>query len=186
MTTTIIFRDKEVRAFLKKAERESPKLVIKALNRTAIFGIKQTKKILPKRSGNLRQSYQISALSKESRLIAQTKLKAIGEGIESGFKAKTIRPRRKKALTIPLRDSVLTSTRAQIKKSALAKLKKNLKNRRGRSSRQIFNEVGIVLTRKARIPRIPGQFNFRDRIAPSTLKFMNRVFNQLFRQVGFR
>lgn len=186
MTTTIIFRDKEIRDFLKKAEVGSPKLVTQALNRTAIFGIKQTKKILPKRTGNLRQAYQISALSKESRLIAQTKLKAIGEGIESGFKAKTVRPRRRKFLTIPIRDNVLTSTKAQIKQGALNKLFKNLRKRSGRSNRQIFNESGIVLAKEARIPRIPGQFNFRDRIAPSTLKFMNRTFNQLFKQLGFR
>lgn len=186
MTTTIVFQDKEIRNFLKKAEVKSPQLVIKALNQTAVFGLKQAKKILPKRTGLLRQSYQISVLSKESRLIAQTKLKAIGEGIESGFKAKTIRPRRRKFLTIPIRDNVLTSTKAQIKQSALNKLFKNLRKRRGRSNRQIFNESGIVLAKQANIPRIPGQFNFRDKIAPSTLKFMNRTFNKLFKEVGFR
>jgi hypothetical protein len=186
MTTTIIFQDKEIRNFLKKAEVRSPQLVKKALNQTAIFGIKQTKKILPKKTGLLRQSYQVSAPSKETRLIAQTKLKAIGEGIESGFKAKTVRPRRKKFLTIPIRKNVLTSTGAQIKQAALNKLFKNLKKPRGRSPRQIFNESGIVLTRQANVPRIPGQFNFRDRIAPSTQRFMNRKLNQVFVEIGFR
>ncbi len=183
MIASVVFDDKEIKKFVSAIERKGPKLLETAVNKTTSFGLKKVTDTIPKRTGNLRGFYQQRKTGQLERLIF-SKLK-YAEGIESGFRAKTIRTKRKKALTIPIKKSVLTSETKQIKKASIDKLFRRLKKRKGKTSRQIMEEVGIVLAKKANIPRIRAQRNFERVITPATENRLRFNVIKAYRTLGF-
>jgi hypothetical protein len=187
-TATIKFDDKKIRKFLDETIRKSPGDLEKAMQKTTAESLIITKKTLPKRTGLLRKSYLSRKLNRFTYRIfpgSGQKLE-YADAVEGGAAAHTIVPRRAKMLTIPLRDDVLVPSKARISASALDRLFRKLKNRKGKSKREIYDEVGIVLALKANIPRTSGQYNFRDKITPRTRRILAKNINQVFKKLGFK
>ena len=180
---TVVFNDKELQRFVSGIEKKAAPLFDGAVNKTTAFTLRLVKTTLPKRSGNLRGSYMQKKIAKLTRRVFSPLKYA--ENIESGSRSKIIRPRRAKILTIPLRRSVLTSTRAQIKQSSLNTLFRRLKNKKGKTSRQIQNEVGIALAKKANIGPIRGQKNFERIIEPKSQAFLDARIGDIAIKLGF-
>ena len=139
--------------YLNKLENEFPKQLIEVVNKTTQFGLKKIKSEYPKRSGQARQSFRQAKINKFSREISSNLPQVAA--LEVGSTAKTIRPKRAKFLTIPIKKGVTTKSR--IKQSVLNRLFKQLNNPNGKTNRQIFNDVGVVLSKKANIPRQKGK-----------------------------
>ena len=171
---TVVLQDREIRRFVNGIEKKAAPLLDGVINKTTIFSLRIIKTTLPKRSGNLRGSYQQKKVAKFTRFVSSDLNYA--DNIEEGSRSKTIRPKTKKFLTIPLNKNVLTSTGAQIKQSSLNSLFRRLSNPKGKTRRQIQQEVGIVLAKKANIPPIKGQKNFERIIEPKTTEFLEKEF----------
>jgi len=184
MTYDIRFDDSGLKAYLAAASKEVKAGVIQAVNKSAEFA-KQTVTIeLPKRAGLLRKSYLVYKTGELSREVRSTL--AYADALEFGSKAKTIRPKRSKMLTIPLNKSVLVNSGAQIKKSSLDRLFRELKDKKNRKKNrsQIYQEVGIALAKIARIPAQPGKFYLKNKVIPKVdvyyLKEVMAALNKAF------
>lgn len=176
MPYEVRFSDANLQAYLKKVGPEIKKNVITAVNSTTAFGLKTVKTELPKRTGNLRNTYSQRKIGELAREIFS--YSSYADSVEFGSKSRTIVPKRAKMLTIPLRGSVLTSTKSQIKKSSLDRLFRELKKigKTKKTPRQVFDEVGIALAKKARLPARPGQYRVRDKILPMVrMEFMTNI-----------
>lgn len=183
MNAKIDFNDKEFKRFIQATDIKRVPIMVETVKKTTQFALRLTKETLPKRTGNLRGSYFQKKIDKLEREVNSKSQYA--EGIEVGFKSKTIRPKRAKILTIPIKKSVLTPTGAQIRQGALNRLFNRLKNPGGKTQRQIFDQVGIVLAKKARIPAIKGQKNFKLIILPKTQKKLELNLFKSVKRLGF-
>ena len=155
----------------------------KIVKETAIFGFRQIKTKYPKRSGFARKSFQLASLTPISYEIA-SKAPQVAV-LENGAKAHTIRPKRRKFLTIPIKNSVRTKT--GIKQSALNKLFKELKSRgkKGKTTREVFQDVGIVLAKKANIPARRALKPLEREFVPIIDKKMLDSTNSMLSKLGF-
>lgn len=160
----VTIQDEDLRDALKNIGEEAVASVDGAVRQTAIWGLSEIKRTWPKRSGGSRESFGYQKTGKFSFTISSDYKPVLA--VDQGAPAHTIYPRQAKMLTIPIRKDVLTSTGSQIKQSALNKLFSSLKKRNGRSVRQIFDEAGIVLAKKAKIPRLPARNLIRDIYVP--------------------
>ena len=175
MNFTFDINSKFVLDFLEKSHKKMVPKISKALDATVAYGLREIKSGLPKRTGHLRGSYlQKPSAGLLTRTIFSDSQYAIAN--EEGARPHTIVPKRAKMLLIPLRDEVLTGTKAQIKKSSVDKLFNQLKKKRGRTNRQIFDEVGIALAKKANIPAIRGNHKIRDVFIP---KIANKLESEI-------
>lgn len=183
MNYSIYIEDKNFVDYLKKNIRELANNIQRAVDNTAAFGLTETKTTLPKRTGNLRRTYLQRKTGAFTREIYSNSQYA--NALEFGSKAHTITPKRAKWLTIPTKDSVLTSTRSQIKKSSLDNLfskvgfskKGTIYSKvRGKTVGDIFDEVGVRLAKKANIPAQRGKFYLRDRVNP---KIANKLSSEM-------
>jgi len=173
MSFNITIDSKSVLDMLSNSNKKFNSLLSKSLDATVAFGLREIKSGLPKRTGNLRGSYQQRPVSGVLRRTIFSDLQyAVAN--EEGAKAHTIVPKRAKMLLIPLREDVLTGTRSQIKKSSVDRLFNQLKKKKGRSNRQIFDEVGIALAKKANIPAIKGNHKIRDVFLPKIATKLER------------
>ena len=101
--------------------------------------------------------------------------------IEFGANAHTVVPRRAKMLTIPIRNNVVTKG-GQISKPALSKLFAMLKNRKGRSTREIYESAGIVLAKKANIPALPARKIIENQVVPKiSNQFEKNIYSEIDR-----
>jgi hypothetical protein len=185
---TIKFEDKKMKAWLDRVIKKSPERLDSAVKLTTAESLGLFKRILPKRTGLLRKSY----LSRRIGPATYRIFPGVGEklqyanAVEFGAAAHTIVPKRAKMLTIPLRDDVLVGTKARISQSALNRLFRELNNRKGRTKREIYDEVGIALALKANIPARRGQRNIEKKIAPQTRKILKKRVEQVYRSLGFK
>lgn len=179
------FDKKQVEMFLKKAQSNSGRLLSDAINKTSAFGIRKVKEELPKRTGNLRGSYQVKKMGKfESEIFSKS---PYSNAIEFGSKARVIRAKQGKRLTIPIKKEVLTSTRSQIKQSSLNKLFSRLKNKkRGETSGDIMRDVGIILAKKAKQRARKGQFNIRDKVRLPVENLLKKEVGLAYKKLGFK
>jgi hypothetical protein len=183
--TSVVFQDQEFQKFFAKVKAKSPKLLSKAVDRTTAFSLREIKEDhIPKRTGNLRGSYTQKAIDPITReIFSNSKYAPV---IEFGGKARTVRAKPGKRLTIPIKKDVLTSTRSQIKKSSLDKLFRRLKKRRrGETAGDVMQDVGIVLAKKAKIKAKPGQFNIKKKTTPFAEKTLKKEVTLAYRQLGF-
>jgi len=86
-------------------------------------------------------------------------------------------------LTIPIRDDVLTETTGQIKKSALDRLFRELRNPGERSRWDIYQEVGIILAKKSEIKAKKGGYRIRDKIIPALDLFLKIKTEELLGRI---
>lgn len=179
------FEDQEFKRFFKTVETKSPPLLQKSVNITTALTLKGMKqRFLPKRSGNLRGSYRQRKLDQlEREIFSDSRYAPV---IEFGGRARTVHAKPGKRLTIPIRPNVLTSTKAQIKKSALDKLFARLKNRQpGETQWSIMQDVGIVLAKKANLPRRKGQRNIERNAKPFAENMLVRQVKLAYKKLGF-
>ena len=172
---------------LKEATSKAVPAFSKGLNAVTARGLRTVKESLGKRTGNLRSSYQQRQVDTLVRSIF-SELK-YARANEEGAAPKTIYPRRAKFLTIPLNDSVLTSTKAQISQTALnrlfSELKKSTKGmhltpeQRQALRYSIMQRVGIILAKKANIPAIRGRYTLRDIVVPAITADLTQTMNQV-------
>lgn len=166
---TIEIDKRQLEAYLKKNAAKIPNNLDKAVTATTVFGLREVKTKFPKRSGQARRSFVQRKIRRAEREIFSTL--AYVKAIEDGARAHTIKPKRAKFLTIPLNKNVRTKTR--IKQSALNKLFRELKNRKGRTKKEIFDQVGVALAKKARIPRLVGKKIIQRRVLPRLIRKLN-------------
>jgi hypothetical protein len=159
-------------------KREYPKVI----KQTAIFAFKEIKTDYPKKSGFARQSFQLAGLTPTSYEVA-SKAPQVNV-LENGSRAHTVRPKKRKYLTIPIKDSV--KTKSGIKQSALNKLFKELKKPKGRKKYEIFKDVGIVLSKKANIPARKAKKPLAKIFVPKIDKEMIKNTNEMLTKLGFR
>jgi len=159
-------------------KREYPKVI----KQTAIFAFKEIKTDYPKKSGFARQSFQLAGLTPTSYEVA-SKAPQVNV-LENGARAHTVRPKKRKYLTIPIKDSV--KTKSGIKQSALNKLFKELKKPKGRKKYEIFKDVGIVLSKKANIPARRAKKPLAKIFVPKIDKEMIKNTNEMLTKLGFR
>lgn len=172
--------DEELKQLIKKNIDTLAPEFDRAVKESTAYGLKETKSDMPKRTGNLRQSFQqrkIGALSRE--IYSESQYAA---AVEDGAAAHVVRPKRAKMLTIPLRDSVLTSTKSQIKKSALDRLFRMLNKRNGKTKREIYQEAGIALAKQARIPRRKGKFILKTKTVPKIDRDLDSRVNKVLEE----
>jgi hypothetical protein len=180
---TVVFDSREIDRFVNDIEKKAAPLLAGVINKTTAISLRLVKTTLPKRTGNLRGSYQQKKVDKFARLISSPLKYA--ENIELGSKARTIKAKHAKVLTIPIKESVLTSTRAQIKQSSLNTLFRRLKKRKGKTSKEIQDEVGIILTKTARRKAIQGKLFFERIIQPKTQNVLNQEVIKAAQKLGF-
>jgi hypothetical protein len=173
LSANVEFDDKEIKKFLNRLEKNVPRKLKTLVEQTAQFGLREIKETLPARTGNARNRYRSNKINDYSYYLRNDEVKYL-EGLESGFKARTVRPKRGKFLTIPTDDSVLTPTRARIKKMSKAGFRKAVKSGK------------IVLAKKANLPARPGNWYFRDKIKPSVQARLRRSIINLYKKEGFR
>jgi hypothetical protein len=170
-------------------KREYPKVI----KQTAIFAFKEIKTDYPKKSGFARQSFQLAGLTPTSYEVA-SKAPQVNV-LENGARAHTVRPKKRKYLTIPIKDSVKTKSGIKqsalnklfkIKQSALNKLFKELKKPKGRKKYEIFKDVGIVLSKKANIPARRAKKPLAKIFVPKIDKEMIKNTNEMLTKLGFR
>lgn len=181
----VVLEDREFKRFFATLQKKAPKELPKVVNRTTAFTLRELKGVfLPKRTGNLRGSYQqrkIDDLTRE--IFSDSKYAPV---IEFGGKARKVFAKPGKSLTIPIKDSVLTSSKAQIKKSALDTLFRRLKRRRkGEKSRDIMQNVGIILAKSAKLKAKRGQFNIKKKATPFAEKTLFKEVKTVFTKLGF-
>ncbi len=149
-----------------------------SLNVAAAYTIAQIKTDLPKRTGNLRRQYMISKPSKYVRLVSTPSKYADTVEYGRNGNGRMIYPRTPhKMLTIPIKDSVLTATKAQIKKSSLDQLFRELGEPNGRTKRQIMNDVGIILCKKARMSTIKPGLHLTKKTLPKVNNYIHATLN---------
>lgn len=173
--------DKQLKAFLQKVKDKIPQALQNVVKDTAIMAKRQVSTDLPKRTGALRRSFRISKVDGLHREV--TSILPYASLVEGGGIRPEIKPKRAKFLTIPLRDSVLTSTKAQISQTALNNLFKQLNNRKGRTNRQIFEETGIVLAKKAKAVRIKGGHQLERIVTPKVQAYFEDRINKAVDEV---
>jgi len=168
---------------IDRIKKDIKKLYPQAIKKTAIFGFKEIKTKYPKKSGFARQSFQLASLTPTSYKI-ESKAPQVAV-LENGSKAHTIRPKRKKFLTIPIKNSV--KTKSGIKKSALNKLFKELKTRgkKGKTTRDVFQNVGIVLAKKAKIPARKARKPLEKIFSPLIDIEMKKNTVDMLKKIGF-
>lgn len=156
--------------------------ITQAVNKAAAQGMRKIAEEMPKRTGLLRKSWRLSSPSIYSRLIRS--ISQYANTVEFGRTGgKTIYPKApRKRLTIPIKDSVLTDTKAQIKKSALDTLFRRLKKPGKKTQWQIMEETGILLLKSAKMSRIKGQYILRDRVRPHISDVINAEMETAIRQ----
>jgi hypothetical protein len=184
--TSIRLEDAQFKRFFAKVESKSPKLAEKAVNVSTAATLKAMKaRFLPKRTGNLRGSYQSKKLEPlANEIFTPTKYASV---IEFGGRARTVHAKPGKRLTIPIKKSVLTSTGAQIKKSSLDRLFRRLKKRKkGETQWSVMQDVGIVLAKKANLPRRKGQRNIERNAKPFAEGRLFREVVRAYRSLGFK
>ena len=182
----VVFDDREFKKFFATLQTKAPKELPQVVNRTTASTLREIKGVfLPKRTGNLRGSYQQRKIDDLSREIFSDSRYA--PVIEFGGKARTVFAKPgKHSLTIPIKDSVLTNSKSQIKKSALDTLFRRLKQRRkGENSRDIMQNVGIILTKSAKLKAKPGQFNIKKKAVPFAEKRLFKEVKLVFTKLGF-
>lgn len=174
-------QDSGLRDSLERLVREAPGAVDSALRVVAIQGLREIKTGLPKRTGNLRRTYNYRKTGVHQFTIASNSRYA--DVVENGARAHTVYPKRAKMLTIPLRDSVLTGTRAQISKPALSRLFAAIR-KGGRPAGEIYQSVGIALAKRANIPARKGSHFLRDKIGPSLQRAIETEILRAIRRVS--
>lgn len=185
--TNIEFQDKNMRKFLTELAVKSPKELTLVVKRTTAVTLRAVKeKFLPKRTGALRQSYMSKKVDDlTADIFADSKLK-YANAIEFGDDPRIVKAKPGKFLTIPLRPEVLTSTKAQIKKSALDKLFARLKNRKSGETRgDIMQSVGVALAKEANLPRRKPQRNIQLKAKPFAEKRLAREVKLAYKKLGF-
>jgi hypothetical protein len=177
----ITFDDKEVTKFLNNAIKKSPKEFSKATNTATIETLKKFKMEWPKRSGGSRKSFLLKKLN-EFAWVIFSKNKAV-KIVNDGSPKHVIKPKNRKFLTIPLRDSVLTSTKAKIKQSALTNLFKLLKDEDDPAD--AMKKAGIVLTKKVNHPGSKGKKLIEKKFGPFAQKRLNKYVVEALRRLGY-
>jgi hypothetical protein len=160
-------------------KREYPKVI----KQTAIFAFKEIKTDYPKKSGFARQSFQLAGLTPTSYEVASKAPQV--DVLENGARAHIKRAKKRKYMTIPIKDSVVTD-KGKIKQSAKDKLFKQLKKPKGRSKYQIFKEVGIVLAKKVNMPARKAKKPLAKIFVPKIDKEMIKNTNEMLTKLGFR
>jgi len=183
--TNVVFADENWNKFINKLTTEFKPKAIGIVNRSAQFAKRNIVELYPRRTGQLRNSYNAKKTDDLSYIVQSSLDPKRSDGFEDGTRAHTIYPRRAKMLTIPLRDDVLVSTRSRISKPSLDKLFRLLKKRGEKTLKEIYDEAGIVLTKKANIPAIPGKHIIRDRVTPNTQAFMDKELATTAKELGF-
>ena len=183
---TITFDDQGLSNALDRAIASMPVELAKVSDKTAAFGLRTIKEeLIPvKRSGNLAKGYLQRETGKFSREIYSTSRYAVAN--EEGANIPDVFPKRRKFLTIPLNDSVLTGTRAQISQPAMNRLFKLLKARKPKTKDQrfeVFKEAGIVLAKKAKAHSIRGNHIIRDRVVPKIADFFQSESTKMLGEV---
>jgi len=176
--------DKRVKLWVNDLIKKTPVELKKTVQRVTAKTLRDVKTKFPKRSGKLIQAYLSKKINDYAYLIF-SKLK-YADDVEVGTSPHTITPKKKKYLTVPIKSSVLTGTKARIKQSALDLLFSELDNRAGRTKKQIYEEVGIILTKKVNHPGSKGKFIIRDKVAPSARRLFMKEIRNLFERYGFR
>ena len=188
----IVYEAEELNRWLKKVEK-SPTHLARATKGTAIEGLAWIKKELPNKSGKLRQSLlahkknDLSYLIWHGRQTSNGKLK-YPDHWEAGTKAHTVRPKRAKMLTIPLRKSVITARTQMIKTAAkrnLFNLLKTIKPVGRAETAAVYDRAGIALALKARIPKKRGSWFYRDRGQPKLISIYKKHLTKQFKELGF-
>lgn len=158
------------------------------MKETTADSLRLVKTNVSKRSGALAKSYISRKIGRFEVLIYPRGTEKYAEGIESGYRAHIIYPKKTGGrLTIPLRDSVLTNTKAQISKPALDNLFRMLKANKGKNRRslnEIYQDAGIRLAKKVNVPAFSGTHKIEHIIAPAirknlenkTLKLLEGMF----------
>jgi hypothetical protein len=174
--------DKQLLEYMVALGKKTQSAIDQAVNKAAAQGMRKIAEEMPKRTGLLRKSWRLSSPSQYSRLIrSDSRYASVVEFGRTGGKRIYPRPPRK-MLTVPIKDSVLTNTKSQIKKSALDTLFRRLKKPGKKTQWQIMEETGILLLKSAKMSRIKGQFILRDRIRPHISDVINAEMESAIRK----
>jgi len=175
MSYDVRISDAQVREYMKELGSGTDRAIKNAVNKAAASSMRHIAEVFPKRTGLLRKSWRVSSPTLYSRLIRSVSKYA--NTIEFGRAGgKTIYPHPpRKRLTIPIRDDVIvtTPTKSQIKEPVMRRLFERLANKKGKTSRQIMEEVGVLLVKSAKMSRIRGRYLLRDRVTPHISNVIN-------------
>lgn len=178
------FQSKKIDLFLLNLEKGRKRPLSEAVARTTIFGLKKTKETLPKRSGNLRQSYMQKKNSELEREIFSRLPYA--RRIEFGGRRKPVTPKRAKVLTIPIKDTALTKSKSQIKKGKLDTLFRRLGKAKPKRRLAVMKSVGIILAKAAKAAWIKPQKNIEREVKPAVQGRLGREVQLVFKKFGFK
>jgi len=175
-------------AFLAQAPAKLLPLLEKDINETTIFALRRTKETVRRRSGNTANSYRDRKLGRLSKEVYSTLASA--KALEDGSKPHVIKPKPgRKYLTIPLNDSVLTSTKAQIKRSAISKFWRVVKQAQKDdfSPFEAFQiaaqESGVAMAKKVNHPGFKGTKDIAKRVVPGVSKYLQNKVELSIRKV---
>lgn len=171
----IEFDAKGLETDLKNDQKFISDTITSVIKQTTVYGLREIKTNIYKRSGFLRGAYTAKKTGVDQYLLWAGDAEKVkyADSLEFGSPAHTVLPKRKKFLTIPLRDDVRTKT--GIKKGALDRLFKDIgfsgggkmySKIKGLSVRDVFDKDGIALARKAKIPAYTGSHVLTNVVAP--------------------
>lgn len=168
MSFDIKIKDRDLQKKIKRAQKETPKKIRGVVNKTARASITKLKTELPKRTGNLRRSYNIFSEGTFGKKI-KSSMTTIADIVESGRRARTIRPKRGKFLFFPVDDSVMVPSKARMKKLGKKRFQKEIK------------AGNIAVAKKVRQPKLKGQKNIEREVIPFTDKFFEKEMDNAFK-----
>lgn len=175
---------KGVEKMLTTFTKRYPQEVSKAVQDATIYGLRELKTTWNKRTGLSRKSFVHKMRGKFWGQIS-TNYTPVSV-VNYGAKAHTVRPTEgKKFLTIPIGNKALVKSTSRIKAGSLDKLwsmvgvsktGKLYSKVKNKDLMQVFNDTGIVLARKAKIPALKGTRAIQKRYMPD---IKNRLYSNL-------
>jgi hypothetical protein len=176
---SVTIDNKQVNNWLAKNEKELPKLVQKVVNQTSAFGLSTLRLDLPKRSGNLRNSYTVKKEDPLTHVILSKSKYA--DGMEFGYKSHVITPKAGHKFLMFANNDGAANKDGSVKAAAAKNLWKNIGvSKKGKlyskvegidSVLSIFRWTGVSLARQTRIPAYAGAHTIQNTTLPKIDKY---------------
>lgn len=192
LNVTVTVDDEWLQKKLKRISEQMKPEAQKAVNVTTIKGLAELKKLLPRRTGVLANSYKSRKIAPLANQIFSPVFYA--KDFESGAKPKIINAKPKKMLVFPISRAGKTAkgllSYTQVRKYFDVVAKRKAQRNAGVSTRnqkplaEVAKDLGINFAKRGRHPGYAGRWTIRNTVAPHAKKTLREELLKMFGRVN--